>query len=115
MAAVTAQPIAPISTREQIEALMTDASRLMSEEPEMESSLHHEQSVILEKSLERLKLTAKSKRKFTRSDSALRNTFGFRWTRRNSPDGNCAAKVISESNRTSADGCEATGWDCIWA
>mgnify|MGYP002784184760 CR=1 FL=1 len=53
MAAVTAQSIAPISTREQIAALMPDASRLLSEEPEMESSLHHEQSVILEKSLER--------------------------------------------------------------
>ncbi len=53
MAAITAQQIAPISTREQIAALMPDASRLLSEEPEMESSLHHEQSVILEKSLER--------------------------------------------------------------
>ena len=53
MAAVTAQQIAPTSTREQIAALMPDASRLLSEEPEMESSLHHEQTVILEKSLER--------------------------------------------------------------
>ena len=53
MAAVTAQQIAPTSTREQIPALMPDASRLLSEEPELESSLHHEQSVILEKSLER--------------------------------------------------------------
>lgn len=53
MAAVTAQQLVPTSTREQIAALMPDASRLLSEEPEMESSLHHEQSVILEKSLER--------------------------------------------------------------
>lgn len=53
MSAVTAPQIAPILTREQFAALMPDASRLLSEEPEMESSLHHEQSVILEKSLER--------------------------------------------------------------
>ncbi|MGH9803440.1 MAG: Uma2 family endonuclease, partial [Blastocatellia bacterium] len=54
MAAVSAQQALTNSTREQITALMPDASRLLSEEPEMESSLHHEQTVILEKSLERL-------------------------------------------------------------
>lgn len=54
MAAITAQQISKTTTREQIAALMPDASQLLSEEPEMESSLHHEQTVILEKSLERL-------------------------------------------------------------
>jgi Uma2 family endonuclease len=40
-------------TAEKLAAIMPDASQLLSEEPEMESSLHHEQAVILEKSLER--------------------------------------------------------------
>lgn len=48
------EKLSETSTREKIAALMPDASQLLSEEPEMESSLHHEQSVILEKSLERL-------------------------------------------------------------
>ena len=40
-------------TAERLAALMPDASQLLSEEPEMESSKHHTQAVILEKSLER--------------------------------------------------------------
>jgi len=40
-------------TAEELARLMPDASHLLSEEPEMESSLHHKQAVILEKSLER--------------------------------------------------------------
>ncbi len=54
MIATTAQQLSKTTTREQIAALMPDASQLLSEEPEMESSQHHEQTVILEKSLERL-------------------------------------------------------------
>jgi Uma2 family endonuclease len=42
-----------ITLREDLVRLMPDASQLLSEEPEMESSLHHKQAVILEKSLER--------------------------------------------------------------
>ncbi len=56
MATMTAEGIIKTQksiTAEEFAAIMPDASQLLSEEPEMESSLHHEQAVILEKSLER--------------------------------------------------------------
>lgn len=52
---ITEQPTtsAQFITAEKLAALMPDASQLLSEEPEMESSQHHKQAVLLEKTLER--------------------------------------------------------------
>jgi len=49
----TAEELAEARELEQLLAALPDDSELISEEPEMDSSLHQEQSVILQKSLER--------------------------------------------------------------